>query len=92
MGFLQFLNANVRLVFVQSQLRRSARDFRLKDKLKEVFATFRKISHTGWEQWMDSKDHGLPSFGEMRNVMICCDFVEPKDVLKPSPAHDEESS
>ena len=84
MGFLQFLNVNVRLVFVQSQLRRSERDFRLKAKLKELFVTFRKISHSGWDKWMASKDHGLPSFGEMRNVMICCDFVDPKDVLKPT--------
>lgn len=84
MGFFQFLNVNVRLIFVQSQLRRSERDFRLKDKLKEVFAMFRRTNPSGWEKWMSSIDHGLPSLGEMRNVMICCDFFDPKDVLKPN--------
>lgn len=82
MGFLDFLNVNVRLVFVQSQLRRSEREFRLKEKLKELLVTFRKSSPSGWEKWMTSKDHGLPSLGEMRNVMICCDFLDPKDVVK----------
>ena len=82
MGFLDFLNANVRLVFVQSQIRRTERDFRLRDKLKELFATFRKTSPAGWEKWMASKDHGLGSLGEMRNVMICCDFLDPKEIVK----------
>ena len=89
MGFLQFLNVNVRLVFIQSQLKRGVRDFRLKEKLKEVFSTFQKINHAGWEDWMDSSDHGLPSFGKMKNVMISCGFLEPKDVLKLTPGHKE---
>ena len=89
MGFLQFLNVNVRLVFIQSQLKRGVRDFRLKEKLKEVFSTFQKIHHAGWEDWMDSSDQGLPSFGKMKNVMISCGFLEPKDVLKLTPGHKE---
>jgi len=85
MGFCRFLNVNVRLVFVQSQLRRSERDFRLKEKLKEVFSAFRKTSPSGWDKWMTSTDHGLPSLGEMRNVMISLDFLDSKDVLSATP-------
>lgn len=82
MGFLNFLNVNMRLMYVQVQLRRADRDSRLRDKLKEILATFRKNNRTGWEEWMASTNHGLPSLGEMRNVMICCDFFSPIDVKK----------
>lgn len=82
MGFLEFLNVNMRLMYVQSQLRRTERDSRLKDKLKNILATFRKNSRAGWEKWMASTNHGLPTLGEMRNVMICCALMDPKDVVK----------
>ena len=80
MGFLDFLNVNMRLMYVQSQLRKNERDVRLKDKLKDILASFRKNSKSGWDKWIASTNHGLPSLGEMRNVMICCDFLSPKDL------------
>ena len=80
MGFIDFLNVNMRLMYVQSQLRRSDRDARLKDKLKDILVAFRKSGRSGWEKWMASTNHGLPSLGEMKNVMICCDFLNPKDL------------
>jgi hypothetical protein len=85
MGFTEFLNLHIRLMFVQSQLQRSDRDAnRLKDKIKELLGIFRKTNRPGWEKWLVSKDHGLPSLGEMKNVMLCCDLLDPKDIVNPS--------
>ena len=81
MGFIDFLNVNVRLMFVQSQLRRSDKDAnRLKEKIKELLGTFRKTSSSGWEKWLASTDHGMPSLGEMKNVIICCDLLDPVEM------------
>jgi hypothetical protein len=82
MGFLDFLNVNMRLMFVQSQLKRSERESRLRDKLKDLFVAFRKSNKAGWEKWMASPAPGLPSYGETKNVMICCDFLDPKDTVE----------
>lgn len=80
MGFLDFLNVNMRLMYVQSQLRRNDRDARLRDKLKDILVAFRNNGKAGWDKWMSSTDHGLPLLGEMRNIMIVCDFLSPKDL------------
>jgi hypothetical protein len=85
MGFTEFLNVNIRLMFVQSQLRPSNRDAnRLKDKIKELLSIFRKTNQPGWEEWLVSKDHGLPSLGDMKNVMVCCDLLDPNEIMNPS--------
>ena len=78
MGLLDFLNVNIRLVFVQSQLKRSEKDSRLKEKLKELFAAFQKSNKSGWEKWLLSPAAGLPSLGKTKNVMMICDFLDPQ--------------
>lgn len=82
MGLLDFMNVCLRLMFVQSQLKRNERESRVRDKLKDLFSAFRKSNKPAWERWMASPFPGLPSLGETKNVMICCDFLDPKAIVE----------
>lgn len=83
MGFLEFLNLNILLMFIQSQLRRNEKEgIRLKDKVSEMLAAFKKFNRSGWERWIESPMHELPSLGEMKNVLVVCGFLEAHELRK----------
>ena len=78
MGVLQILDVYLNLMSVQLQLLSTERTRRLKAKVAEIFAEFRKHNPTGWRSWLSSALEG----SEVRHVLMSCDFISPQEAIE----------
>eukprot|EP00536_Pseudo-nitzschia_multiseries_P000729 jgi/Psemu1/282533/fgenesh1_pg.9_\ len=83
MGLLDFVDAYLRLVLVQSQLRTSSdRLVKLKDRVSEFLGRFKSANLKSFDSWISSSNSGLPSLGTTRNVLLGCGFLSHQEALE----------
>lgn len=78
LGLLSLLESYVKLITVQLQLRTVDKAARLKSKLSECFAAFRRTAVRNWNDWLGQTIDD----SEVRHVLMSCDFITPQEAIE----------
>jgi hypothetical protein len=78
LGFLNVLNAYLRLLSVQLHLLSAGSTVKLKSRLADIMKVFGEANPSGRRAWWASTMDGV----EVRNVLVSCDLLSPQEAIE----------